>query len=1120
MGLFKFFKNRFNILYIIILMIIIMLSFRLATLTIVEGSKYREISDVKRIRDIPIKSPRGKIYDRNGVILADNLTSFTVQIYKSKMKSSNYNDTIYTLTKILDANGENLIDEFPIVLDSFFIKEKNYAEVEKDKNPAESVTTQDDSADENIILSANEHIIKIIRENKLIGEWLNGETQIYGEKFIIKNSVLQFLQREYENFPVELVNGQIQFIDNTDKLKEFLVNNKIDEKISPDALAEYLLDKEKRFFLNLFSNSKIRRYTYEFLKNKGMAEDIELIDYSFIQDQRYNDIKNSLMLVYEGITKDTTAKEDFIYLVKHNSNVFNNLFNTIYLENDTKAIPASILMDNLKAIYEDLPVELKEEEGKLIYKFSNEDSKKKYFDMLSLNEDATAYELIKALALLYNAELVDNIIVDNSIVYYAQQELLNSGINPNISVSTWEYTSIRDKNNWITNNQSDVNISAKELFEKLKNELELELEFEVNDYDARNILIVKDRVDKQKYLSYHPIDICYNISEKTVAMVSERNHELNGVNIEIEPIRYYPEKTMAAHILGYLGKISQDYEIQEYLVKQKDKYSLDDIIGKTGVEEKFENYLAGQKGKKTVAVNSVGNMIESVAELAPVPGNDLYLTIDSRLQRKAEEVLEKGLKGIQSGEDYQSEWGNFKYFQGPFKNATSGAMVVLDVKNGETLALANFPSYDLNLFATGISTEDWNSLSTDSRDLLAPRPLLNIALQTSVQPGSTFKMITALAALEKGINPNAKVYCAGKLEIGQRQFGCWVWNMYHRSHGDQTLFQALQNSCNFYFYVSMLGENPVTGQRHGVQLSFEDVTDMAVKFGFNDETGIEIDIPREESGHVPNTESKIANTKLSLRLFLEENLQNFVKDDYKMSTDELNRAIKTITDWINESPQLTRGEVYRRLKDLNFNPDKIYKSRVPLVDLIKYDYINDSVWKTGDSLNISIGQGDNAYTPIQMANYVATLVNGGYKNDVTVVDKIVKYGESEPIRFERKSERIELNNYENLEYIKQGMKLVAQDALAFKSFGITVGAKTGTAQKQGINPETGEKYDDFGWYVAFAPYDDPQIAVVCVLFQGGTGTYASPMIRDVIAEYFALNGQLQRPVVETKASNP
>lgn len=1125
MGLFKFFKNRFNILYIIILLIITMLSFRLATLTIVEGSKYREIADVKRIRDIPIKSPRGKIYDRNGVILADNLTSFTVQLYKSKIKPANFNDTIYTLTKILDANGETLIDEFPIVLDSFVFKKKADTETEKTELGDGEVSTQDSSQNKNIILSPNEYVIRLIREKKLIGEWLNGETQIYGEKFIIKDKVLQFLQREYKDFPVELVDGQIKFIDNEEKFKEFLVNNKIDENISIDALTEYLLDTENRIFLNLFSNSKVRRYSYEFLNSKGLADDIELIDYSFIQDQRYEALKDSLVLEYEGITKESNAKEDFIYLVKQHA--FDNLFNSIYTENNNKIIPATILLNALKEKYQDLPVDIKEEDGKLIYEYLQSDSIQKYFDMLNLDETISAYELIKTLTLLYNAEVVDEIIVEKSIVYYAQQELLNSGINPNISVATWEYSALRDKNNWIENSQNDINISAKELFENLKKELfkdskdEVKPKYNVNDYEARNILIVKDRVDKQKYLSYHPIDICYNISEKTVAMISERNHELGGVNVEIEPIRYYPEKKLAAHILGYLGKISQDYEKEEYLVKQKDKYSLDDIIGKTGVEEKFENYLAGQKGKKTVAVNSVGNMIESVAELAPVPGNDLYLTIDSRLQRKTEEVLEKGLKGIQTGKDYQSEWGNYKYFQGAFKNATSGSMVVLDVKTGETLALANFPSYDLNLFATGISTEDWNSLSTESRDPLAPKPLWNTALQTAIQPGSTFKMVTALAALEKGINPNAQVYCAGHMEIGERTFGCWIYNMYRGAHGYQNLYQALQHSCNFYFYVSMLGKNPAFGdQKHGVKLDFDDVTDMAAKLGLNDRTGIEIDIPREKAVGVPNVENKKLSTRRSLRLFLEENLQYFVKDDYKMSTDELNKAVKTITDWVNEDPQLTRTETYNRLKDLNFNPDKTYKSKIPLVDHIKYSYLNDATWKVGDSLNLSIGQGDNAYTPLQMVNYVSIIANGGYKHNVTVVDKIVKYGESEPIKLERSSERIELNNYKNLEYLKEGMRLVALDSTVFNSLGFQIGAKTGTAQKQGINPETGQNYDDFGWYVAFAPYDDPQIAVVCVLFQGGTGTYASPMIRDVIAEYFVLNGQMQRPVVESEKTNP
>jgi len=165
----------------------------------------------------------------------------------------------------------------------------------------------------------------------------------------------------------------------------------------------------------------------------------------------------------------------------------------------------------------------------------------------------------------------------------------------------------------------------------------------------------------------------------------------------------------------------------------------------------------------------------------------------------------------------------------------------------------------------------------------------------------------------------------------------------------------------------------------------------------------------------------------------------------------------------------TRSEVYKRLKTMNFNPDKMHKSKLSLVDNIKYSYIDEARWRVGDSLNLSIGQGDNSYTPLQMVNYISIIANGGYKNNITVVDKIVKYGETEPIRLERSSERIELNNYKNLDYLKEGMRLVALDNPVFKSLGFQIGAKTGTAQKQGINPETGQNYDDFGWYVAFAP---------------------------------------------------
>jgi penicillin-binding protein 2 len=160
-----------------------------------------------------------------------------------------------------------------------------------------------------------------------------------------------------------------------------------------------------------------------------------------------------------------------------------------------------------------------------------------------------------------------------------------------------------------------------------------------------------------------------------------------------------------------------------------------------------------------------------------------------------------------------------------------------------------------------------------------------------------------------------------------------------------------------------------------------------------------------------------------------------------------------------------------------------------------------------DTLNITIGQGQNAYTPIQMANYIATVSNGGYRHKVSAIDNIKNHDNSRTImEGERKSERIKLNDYENLEHVKLGMKKVSTSARRlFGDFPVTVASKTGTAQKSGINPATGETYDDYAWFVAFGPYEDPEIAVAVVLFQGGSGGYAGPVAREIIAEYLGLN---------------
>jgi len=1125
----------------IIVFMLCVLGFRMAVLTIVEGEEYRATADIKKIKDIPVKAPRGKILDRNGVLLADNVSSFTVQMYTDEVNPENFNEISYILSKILDKNGERPIDEFPIELDTFdYIDEsKEKAYVVSDNQESQAVTT--DTAETVSYVTAEEKVIQAVKDN--INEWLNFKSSIYGEEFNLKERVLDTILRDME-VPVKLENDQFMFSvidkkeetgtetkeDNAsdtqsdqqlsqqgsngemveseeDPIKKWLKENSMNENLTADRVIGELLVKNSKYLSGLFSNSKIRKLSFDFISSKGLDANIKLVEYSFVQDEYYKNIKRSLNANHEEITPSSSAKDDFVLLTMKYS--LDSLLQAVYESEKGKVMPGALLIERLKEIYPDLPVRFVENGEYGSYEYTDDDLKTKYLSQHNMESGTEPYSFIKQLS-FKNYDILQNLITDESIKYYSQIELLKHE-NPSISIAEWEYTPIRDKRNWIEKNvktegkEEKLNYSAEEVFRMLRETLEISSE--INDYDMRNMMVIRERYEKTSYLSYHPVDICYSISEKSVAMISERSHELNGINVEIEPLRFYPQNDTAAHALGYLGKIAQDYEVQDYIVEKG--YSPDDIIGKTGLEEKFESYLRGEKGKKTVEVNNVGKTIRSVSSQAPVPGDDVYLTLDDRLQKTAEDALKKGLEQIQIGGTFESEWGDFA-FKDKYVNAKSGALVALDVKTGEVLAMANYPSYDLNMFATGISQEDWNSLLSDSKNPLAPRPLYNIAMLSAIQPGSTFKMITALAALEKGVNPNTTVYCAGTMEVGDRHFSCWIYNMFGGAHGKQTMYEAIMNSCNFYFYTTVLGENLATHQPHTVKVSAEDIIGMAEKFGLNSKTGIEIDIPQETSGGVPSIDGKKINIRVYLRMFLEANIEKYLENGYKIDAGMKNEIVEEIVSWVDRDEPLTRGEVYDNLKALRLNPEKVNDYNVPLVDIIKYTYLNQAVWNVGDNLNISIGQGNNAYTTMQMANYIATIANGGYRHNVSIIKEIKTYdGKETDYVPERESERVGLSDYSYLDVVKEGMRLVSLDdsAKPYSKFPVEVGSKTGTAQNQGTNPDTGKPYDDFAWYVAFAPYDDPQIAVACALFEGGSGRYPTPIVREVIGEYLKLYGE-------------
>lgn len=1054
------------------LLLLLLLVFKLAVLTIIEGEEYRYNSNIKTIKNIPVKAPRGKIYDKNGVVLADNISSLTVQILKDEIESGNFNKTAFLLSKILDKNGENVIDEFPIMLDTYEYLDNDFS-------------------------SEYELIIDEIILNNQVEELIEYESLIYGEKINIKELALLVLNKEMGNLPIEIENNEYIYIANDEEAKIWLEMNNYSSDLLPKEVIIEMFTKDKKYLRRLLSNSKIRRVTYEMLKDNVLIENLKIVPYAFSYDNEFKRLKQTLSLSCNKITYETTAKEDFVNLTIEYS--IDELLHNIYFTDEEQVVPAIKLYELITQIEPNIPVIYNVEDNKVEFVYINNNKQNKYLNDLELPLDTTAYELIMKIAL--DNELLSDLITDEQVKYYAQSELLNY-INPSIAVAYWQYTPLIKKNTWIKENFPQSNTyDAEEIFKLLREKTGLEET--INDYDARNIFVIRERYIKQGYLAYHPIDICYGASYKTIAMLLERSYELPGVNVEVEPQRYYPLNDTAAHIIGYLGKISQNYEIDEYI--NEGNYQPDDIIGKTGIEEKFEKILKGHTGKKTVEVNALGATIKSINEESPIPGDDIYLTIDVDLQKTAEESLEKALEQIQIGGVYESEWGDFN-FEEAYKNAKSGALVAIDVKTGEILALVNYPSYDLNLFSTGITSEDWEGLLNDSKDPLSPRPLYNISLLTAIQPGSTFKIITALAALEKGIPPEEKVYCAGTMEIGYQHYGCWIWNIYRGAHGYENLYEAIRDSCNFYFWTVVLGENQITHEKTSQKVELEDILDMAKKFGLNDKTGIEIDIPREHSGGIPNPTDKIESIKLYLRRYLDNNIENYFEENAEVNSLEKQKKIDEIVSWANFEEAMTRNEVYIELEKMQIDPLKLDEKGVPIVDIIKYSYLNQAVWNIGDTMNISIGQGSNSYTPIQIANYISIVANDGYKHDLSIIKEGLSYDRKNIVyNPERNVKRIELNDYNNLKYVREGMRQVAESSRIYKKFPIEVGAKTGTAEKDGINPETGETYDDFGWYVAFAPYDDPQIAVAAVMFQGGSGRYPSPVVRDVIAKYLGLN---------------
>lgn len=744
--------------------------------------------------------------------------------------------------------------------------------------------------------------------------------------------------------------------------------------------------------------------------------------------------------------------------------------------------------------------------------------------------------------------------------YEAQTALQNLySIYPPISVKKMKFLEELNKESFLGRYHLDYDLTAEEAFTAIRDYFGIAPD--LSDTEARKIIIVRNELASQGYLSYIPAVIAKDVCEQTIVTLEERGSELSAVDVIAESVRYYPNGDTAAHILGYLGQISES-EKATYL---EQGYSASDMVGKDGIEKSFESILKGENGVKNVEVNAFGELVRVISNDSAKKGKDVYLSIDLNLQTTAEDALKQALDQIRVAGTFQSVYGDYKYGTA-YRNANVGAVVAIEVETGDILAMASYPAFDPNLFSTGISKSDWESLQSENpRDPLSPLPLFNVAARSAVQPGSTFKMVTATAALESGLDPERKLRDGGAVTVGNRTYGCLVWNLYGTTHGYINLYEAMEVSCNYYFFDIAVGRDFYKGTSLGLRddMNIEKITSYAEQYGLGLPTGIEI---AESVVKVPSEQRKMSAMKTYLKNVLIGRAELYFTDEVVTDKELLMNQIETIVSWTEENP--SRNTIIERLSNLGIRNDMIET----VTDLCKYTYFNQAKWTLGDELNISIGQGENAYTPLQIANYVATIGNEGNRNQTSLVRYVEEdgYVEKDP------ATPVALTNPKILEDIIEGMRRVAHGPRGsaralFAKFPVQVAAKTGTAQRAGkinppdeveylksylnkINPSLSweeveqelnrlmkdyseiytsrnsaarqavinlsrgrvtpttldaykSEYDSFSWFVAMAPVEDPKIAVVVLLFQGGSGGYAGPVAREVIGKYLELDKQ-------------
>ncbi len=505
---------------------------------------------------------------------------------------------------------------------------------------------------------------------------------------------------------------------------------------------------------------------------------------------------------------------------------------------------------------------------------------------------------------------------------------------------------------------------------------------------------LRERWDKARRRSrYQPIILASGLTRDQVEILEENHMFLPGVDVAMQPIRDYPHEQLGAHLFGHLGEMSE----QELGSERFKGYNPGDYVGKSGLERSWEKELHGVNGGRQIEVDAMGRLLRTINERNPVPGNSLVLTIDLAIQKQAEVAF----------------------------GDKAGAAVALDVRTGEVLAFVSNPGFDPALFAGRLSQEQWNKYLKDPR-----HPLENKALKGQYPPGSTFKIITALAGLEEGmITEKTTVHCSGSHKHGSRAFRCWK----RSGHGTVDLRKALRESCDVYFY------------RLGEQLGVDRIALYAKKFALGQSLGIGLD--HEKAGLVPTTAWKM----------------------------------------------------------------KRFGQK----------------WLTGETLPVSIGQGYLLTTPIQLAAMTAAVANNGTVYRPHLVKKVVNPEGAVLRQFAPEIVARAGLRPESYRLVTKGLFAVVNEAggtgSAARLYEVKVAGKTGTSQVVKLRDGRGfipYQFRDHALFVAFAPVDNPEIAVAVVVEHGGNGsTAAAPVAGKILRAYFEGKGVIRRPELQKQLSS-